>query len=462
MPEELVFPSEAIESARAFGEQKMGLSSQSSEADLEERIMQLKDGVSYGIAQAIQSGSRLRLFHELDTSSMQLNCGEVAITGLEIYRAFSQRRDLQLIRYQPYPGVSDHFGIVHSFEDNRGKLVDPFMGLHGQIELSKDGFIFYPFSWLASHDQAGTNPNALPVFAMTNDRNNPVRVMSDVALLGEDSLMRHINYINSPLGFFAYLGDGQKLEEKVTEDDIMMFTAEIDETGLVLRGMCSEKKPLMFTLERRYSFDGAEPEDCIVLHPDFDLVRPKMAVYAVVKGEEDIPIEIDVYMQAQVIHRLVGPKPLFTPHERGWLLRRMQRTLDKWKANPPEEDDAIFTLLDLTIINFPQTDFLKTLEDQITTQRTITSAERRVYLDLQLNRMNFMRYAMEQPNNWPKEEVLARLRPEAARLEEKFAGRVREYFSSGACSALLRQYHDSVAEVLRNAQLFEASKPVAV
>ncbi len=461
----LTFPREAIRAAHKFGTEKLGLTSGISLDDLESRIMRFCERsdnlITYGTAQAIQSGYRLRLFHQLNPSNMQLNCGEAGINAFMLYKTFAPHADVRIIRYQPYPDSSSHFGLARPVEGDRLVLTDPLMYFHGEILLTDSGFTFFPNNWLQLHSLREADVTNLPELAPRKvTGNEPFRANTEVALLDEDTVMRHVNHINSPLGFFSYFADGQRLNEEHNENQGILYTCEIDETGLVLRGLCYDEKLLGFTLERTYPFStDMSHTDKVVLHKYISWVRPKMELYASQNGHDSIPDEINPYEQARELYQATvieaGYSALFTPHQRGWLYRRMKTTLNEWRENGiNDETAAVFKLLDLTLINFPLDGLTKTLEDQIDFLGGQSRDARRFMLDSQLNRMYFMKRAQEMPNEWPEQVVLKRLRVQADRLNRLFAQQVEAYFSSAPVTALLRQYKDALTFLEENKAVF--------
>ena len=465
----LTFPCEAIGAARKFGTNQLGLYQGISLDDLESRIMTFRassdNRITYGTAQAIESGHRLRLFHQLDPSNMQFNCGEVGINAFTLYKAFAPHAGIRIIRYQPYPQSSSHFGLVRPIEGDRLVLTDPLMGFHGEIILADSGFTFFPNSWLQSHSPSEADVTTLPELApQKNTGNEPFRANTEVAILDEDTVLRHVNHINSPLGFFSYFVDGQRLNEQVSETQVILYTCEVDETGLVLRGICYDERLLAFTLERTYPFStNLAHTDKVVLHKYVSWVRPKMELYASQNGHDFIPDEINPHEQASELYHVAvigaGSSALFTPHQRGWLYRRMKTTLNEWRKNGiKDETAAVFQLLDLTLISFPEDGLIKTLEDQVKFLGSQSRDTRRFMLDSQLNMMYFMRRAQEMPNEWPEQVVLGRLRAHAERLSGLFFQQVDAYFSSAPVTALLQQYKNALTFVEENKATFGQQK----
>ncbi|HIG97810.1 TPA: hypothetical protein HA231_00065 [Candidatus Woesearchaeota archaeon] len=465
MPSKLFIPGAAVAAARSFGESKLGISG-SNEADLEGRIMQLHENVSYGIAQTIASGCRLRLFDQFNPSQIQLNCGEAGIAAFTIYKAFSQRKDLQVLRYQPTAETSHHFGLVRSDGNEGFVIIDPLMGLYGKIRLAETGFAFYPFEWLKAHDMGTVG--VMPSLAMDGvDRNAPLKVISDLSFLDEDTLVRHVNFMNSPLGFFAYFADGQRLEDKPTGNGNVLFSAELEEDGLTLRGTGLAEDPVfLYTLERHFDWDGSHKGDREKLHTRIDWVRPENSFYSCVSGKEEIPYEVDAYMQSFALHFLTTDADrgmfMFSPHQRGWLLRRMRQTLEKWHEHPPEIAEAVFALSDMGIINveLDAAALVTALEEQCDYLTGGKANDRQEGLDFRLNRAHFFRRAQGMPNQWPEQKVLERMRTKADKPRQQFAADIKAYFESPVVTALIGQYREAINFVALNSHMFGQQAPV--
>jgi hypothetical protein len=185
-----------------------------------------------------------------------------------------------------------HFAVI-VYEDGieqEPKIIDPIFGLWGKIRFVDNGFIYLPGTYVDYQQLISKYPQ----FRSWQSLNIQLEAKEDFArlikgdyeILTTDELIRHINYINSPLGFFDYYKNGQIIEKVSSGYVNMEFSAQTIDDKLIVRGIFTDLFPCEFTFQRTYSRsdEGIRSADAKMLHLGYHWVRPLNVFYSDEEG----------------------------------------------------------------------------------------------------------------------------------------------------------------------------------
>ena len=219
LEDKLVFPEEAIAAARnlAINQWRIREISDDIVTAVECEISNNLQGafIDYGVANAVISGKRIRLLHEMPTDRLSMNCAEVGVNAFLIYHAFAGNDSMFLMRYNDGHHPIDHFAVVNydMGKDQPPTILDPLFGFSGRLEFTPNGFVHIPSNLL--HLKSLPPEEQRFTRAIYSDEEVEVnRIATPYTLMTVDDVMRHINYINSPLGFFDYFKNTQVLQKQ--------------------------------------------------------------------------------------------------------------------------------------------------------------------------------------------------------------------------------------------------------
>jgi hypothetical protein len=124
--------------------------------------------------------------------------------------------------------VSDHLGLVLLDDEREPAFIDPLAGHYGRVRLSKHG-----------------------VFLRPDGAVRPKKVFKGSwSLLDEEDLVRHIRYLNSPLGFFPYYENGQVIRADAKEYPRFEYQVQTNGEDITFRVVCDDMMSDIYTLER--------------------------------------------------------------------------------------------------------------------------------------------------------------------------------------------------------------------
>ena len=120
------------------------------------------------------------------------------------------------------------------------------------------------------------------------DRARPKRYETETQLLDMDEVIRHVNYLNSPLGFFDYFRTGQKLKYPLKFGaPIFDYSVQTKDDELVFQAVVAEGELALFTYQRTYSPDMSYTEKYYV-HTDVNWTTVKNVLATEDAGEINI------------------------------------------------------------------------------------------------------------------------------------------------------------------------------
>ena len=453
----LAIPRNAIRAAKKYGKQELGLSKPSM-GDLESRLMHIRDNFSYGIAQAVESGYRMRWLHQMDPKEVQFNCAEAGYNVYAIFKAFFPDENFEVIRYTPFWDTASHFGIVHNRGD-RIRMTDPLMNLHGDIELENDRFKYFPMKWMEEHGKD------VP-FAWDNlERSRPTKdvpllITGRYAILDEDAMMRHMNHINGDLGLLPYLADGQRIITDSTDGHIIEYSVQMHEDGLYLRATGTTGDVPFLTLERHYDLNSSmDYSERFLLHTDLAWAAPGSTIYIFTKDTEQVGFDNIGFsgteiMAAHYVATNQRRNPLYTERQRADFFAEMKQKLEA--IGKGGTSNSISDLFSFGLVNLPPDgDSYDVLKDQIEYLESLDEESRAWELDFRMHRGDFMGYLMGD-SRWPEIEYLNRVRPQAKKLEDALAGKMRNYMNdSPVIQGLLLQYKETISLLEHNQEFLE-------
>jgi len=424
--------------------------------------------ISYGIEDALLSGKRIRLLDDIGiTNKKKLNCGEVGINVFLIYSALGLSKEIKLLRYNS-DHESDHFAVLHydqGFEEDPW-IVDPLWGFFGRIKLLKDGFIYYPTNWL--NDKENQKPKGETItltfnFGEEESVSLPRKIKAEYMFLSQEDVIRHVNYINSPLGFFDYLKTGQKIRcEKKNVYTTDFTTKTIDDTLKVWINLYDNAIDL-FTIERTYSIknNNLVHKDKHMLNLNFNWVEPNQIIYEITEGKE-------------TLHRLNKKSPeamAFVAYARAAMQSKdynlfeltrscmwvhdLNNRIKRWEEELKDVNPVRIREDGVTEVNFDRYDEEDELKFKIEslneilafgksmdTRRQRTFAETRLFLDDYRNR----KVKVEKPfiNFKSSENPLPFLRWYTQQRYGMIKNKIDDFFASKTMEGLLTQYQEAM------------------
>lgn len=340
LEDKLRFPEEAVRAAREFAVGK-GLGSGYPEGIVTPIdcviLNEFQVGsIDYGVADAILSGKYIRLLHEIKNSKFRMNCAEVGVNGFLLYTAFNPENHVLMMRYndgQP----SDHFAIL-DYDMGDGQppiIIDPLFHFSGRVVFTNDGFTYFPINLWKFQNGELTEQDYKEL--LDGKKEEQKHIVTRPLFLSVDEVMRHINYINSPLGFFDFFRRGQKLTSQKDGQVEIDFNARTLDECLVVYAVCDDMFPVLLTLERLF-YIGRQGEMAIrdkrMLHTGYNWVRPKNIIYVETKGGMQVvhPKSNRKYTNSymrylqQISRKRRGL--IFTPEEREGYLRKLEFELE--------------------------------------------------------------------------------------------------------------------------------------
>ncbi|GEM_PF-5313885 len=234
---------------------------------------------AYGVEDAILSDTRLRLLDKVGFEKQMFNCGELGVNLFLIYIALGAEDRVRLLRFNPETETeSSHFGLLVYEEgfDKDPTLIDPLWERLGRVGLRGDGFIFSPINWLVFQD-----PDTKSLVDELTEVDKPKYIKTEMMVLSKEEVIRHVNYINSPLGFFDYFHDGQKIRCEKGKVPLVEYTAKTTGEKLRVQATCSDPLLDLFTFQREYTPLGDEmhQSDRVLLHFGYSWTNPTHILY---------------------------------------------------------------------------------------------------------------------------------------------------------------------------------------
>jgi len=290
----LSFPEEAVQAARRFALEKWRLDKEYTgnlvtavECEISNNFQ--STSIDYGVADAILSGKRIRLLNEFTEENLGMNCAEVGVNAFLIYSSFTDTH-MVLMRYndgQP----SDHFAVLNydSGLDEMPTILDPLFGFSGRANFTADGFIHIPINLLNIRSKnLPAKEEQREISYHLDEEDMEKRIVTRPIFMSIDDVMRHINYVNSPLGFFDYFRRGQKImSEKKSGISEIEFNAKMIGDCLRISATHDSLFPDLVTFQRDYHIDkeGAlQFADRRILHMGYRWVEPQSVVYTESRG----------------------------------------------------------------------------------------------------------------------------------------------------------------------------------
>ncbi|MCB9361803.1 hypothetical protein H6504_00065 [Candidatus Woesearchaeota archaeon] len=216
--------------------------------------------LNYGIEQALLSGKRMRTLDEITFPSPQFNCGEAGVNLLLMASALGY--DAQLARVVTN-GMSDHFSLLIDDGEERAIYLDAVGNVYGRAQLTSKGFV------VEEEMEEGFKKS---------------KATGEVkGYLNVDEALAHVASMNSPLGFFDYLTDGQLITKWGDSFYGVQVAVQTEGRDLELRVVLEDSSFDMVTLRRRYTGPN-KFTDSYELHTDYNWVYPIDSVYTTERG----------------------------------------------------------------------------------------------------------------------------------------------------------------------------------
>lgn len=446
----LDFPSEAIEAGLKLAEswthgedsleQRIG--------DIETEISTLFNKANYGVQDAVMSGTRLRLLHQMDIKKDKVNCGEAGINLFLLYSALGFE-NIKLMRFRE-SFDSDHFALIYDDRGNLPVLLDPLFQRSGRVKITEKGFVYYPWNWL--------NHKEDPRLILETKDDKPKKVRCNPILLDKDDIIRHVNYINSSLGFLDYFTDGQRLREDVELELITEYNIKIVDDKLRVQAVFYDKTIEFFTFQRVYYFERDELRfsDKILIHLHNSWVDPKNVIYS-----------SDVQFLDEQVHDVDSSKTSIafiayiralkngffsSEKERGELVQEHHKMKTKVKRKIKVLSPELGNVFTLFLKNQDRIDDLQAviriIDSKIAYLDSLNDYSRNMYLDEHVFLANFQarKIKLEKPCDKfrPDENPLPVLRMYAKYRYDLFKDKIDSFFASDVVSKLLDQYKEAI------------------
>lgn len=199
-----------------------------------------KEGMRYGVGDAILSGKRMRWLHEAGGrfSQAQFNCAETGANTFLLLAAAGLEDRLSIARVNNRNGNSDHLLVLCDDGHDQPYFLDPICSKFGRARIMREAFIYTFTDEYPDNAERSASWNAYKGVPL---------------LLAKEDLIRHVNYSNSPLGFFDYFRDGQKIIE--TPSKLPMIETHIltgDDDSLTVRVVGNDDLIDSYAFERTY------------------------------------------------------------------------------------------------------------------------------------------------------------------------------------------------------------------
>ena len=229
----------------------------------------------YGIKDAICAGKRIRLLDEIEEDSL-VNCDELGINLFLFYDSRNLSDKTRLLRFKEQNIA--HFALL--FYDKglqeMPTLLDPLSHSRGRVKLTNKGLIVYPFTSLDDDSnlvQFTTNKEI--------DENKAYFINADYALLTKSDVLKHLHYMNSPVGFFPYFSEGQVLNIWKQTPLTIEYSAKTKDKQLIVQATCLDPCVDIFTFQRTYSVKGNKLRfsDKQLTHLGYEWIHPRNIIY---------------------------------------------------------------------------------------------------------------------------------------------------------------------------------------
>jgi len=190
--------------------------------------------MNYGVEDAIRAGTQVRLLDQIDIKKPRLNCSEVGVNLFLIYSALGAGDRVRLMRFND-GRESDHFALLHYDRgfDHDPIILDPLWHKFGRMHFTSNGVVYTPNNLLPENRIEG---------AQVNDSKERIQHFKykDISFLTQEEVVRHVNFLNSPLGFFQYFGAGQKIKETKEQGFIAQYAVQTFGSLLSIRVTCGD------------------------------------------------------------------------------------------------------------------------------------------------------------------------------------------------------------------------------
>src|SRR3989338_8868923 len=239
--------------------------------------------ISYGVEDAINSGVRLRLLDQIDIRKEKLNCAEVGLNVFLIYCALGLENQIRLMRFNDNQRVSrrapiDHFAVLNYDQglESSPWIVDPLIHKFGRIVFSEEGFVYHSTNSINRSEDPDRFKERL------HPEDKPRLLKTETILLTKDEVIRHIHFINSPLGFLRYYEDGQRIKSEELHPQLLEYTVKVSGESLILKVTCFDKSADSFTFQRTYNLEDCilAFQDKIFVHTQLNWVDPAHVLYS--------------------------------------------------------------------------------------------------------------------------------------------------------------------------------------
>ncbi len=327
------FPPAAKEAARKLVQQ-WELDSR----PLEEIIAELGDwmsgefserGINYGTEDNLLLGIRLRLLDQMGGDRPRSNCGEVGLNLFLILDTLGAGDKLKMLRFRERT-PSDHFAVLYFDRgfDDMAVYIDPLWNRSGRVRLTKEGFHFFNDSWakLRGYPDTGQTHELIE----GDFQPEPVRgkrVKAEAVLWDKETLLRHMNYMNSTLGFLDYFRDGQKIKPVNDVHRSVEFDAQTEGDCLAIRAVCSNGDLDMFTIERKFFPDGAV-SDRTLLHLNYAWTHPSNVFCMDGEYRGMSADKVGMAMIAYLRRAMNGQ--IYPEEEHSAMIGRLEQSLGEW------------------------------------------------------------------------------------------------------------------------------------
>ena len=256
---DLSFPSSSLDAARKQlqrWEIDTSLPLEQNIPKLEERLRPIVAN-QYGIEEAILERKRMRLLDERGFDRY-FNCAELGVNLLLLFHAMG-KENAQLLRYVAI-SESYHFGV---FVDDW--LFDPLYGVADKVRLVSKG-LYVP--------KRGEREARL--------------YKEECALLTVDDAMRHLNFINSPLGFFDYYKGCQKIRWNEESLQATAWSVYAEDDWFMIRMTGADGLLDLYTFQKSYWYENGElvSREKHVSHCGLDWLTPSEPFYIEVNDKE--------------------------------------------------------------------------------------------------------------------------------------------------------------------------------
>jgi hypothetical protein len=319
----------------------------------------------------------------------------------------------------------------------RYRFIDPLQRRNGEVSPVPVGIYYYPENRRVDDESCWGNEEL------------PELLKTPWGLLTIDDVMRHIEYLDSPSGFFEYYADGQMIFCHEKDAARVGFSAQVVDGALDVRVTFGDPMPLLFTYGRTFSLrDGRlSYKDRKLLHAGHSWVTPNDILYTeddtgcAFGGFSGTPrdgAEIIAYLR-HVAHGTFSKQELIAHH--GVLCKRMDgliAELDLLNAALEREHGRVS-------LSMPPSDLIDATDsfsDRFAYAETLEPQQRWAWLDYDLFKDRFKAGRVRAQRSYfkPTPDTFGVLHRMCAQQYHKVEERAHDFFSSSVLHKLLDQY----------------------